>query len=309
MPGVQAVRQAAGDQADEEARDAKTAQQLWKLSAELTECDWPREFCEVNVPVVAGSVRPSPVFLAVVAITAARVEVFARRPPTIQPLAYVGVFTLVIAGWVVLLGLHQFAHAYTAFRFGDHGVAMRGYLTLNPLKYTHPVLCVPLIPIVFIALGGVHRRAGRGRVRADVIHDQEAEDDRQPRRAVHQRRVRRGPARGDGAVLRPGPGGVLGRHGVLRLPARATAAWPNSLPVPGLDGYGALEPHLSPDTQRALAPAKTWGCCSCSSFLFIASPLGNYFFAVVTWFVDLFGVKRFLVGNGLRLTQFWSAWL
>ena len=42
----------------------------------------------------------------------------------------------------------------TAFRFGDHGVAMRGYLTLNPLRYTHPVLSL-LIPIVFIALGGI----------------------------------------------------------------------------------------------------------------------------------------------------------
>ncbi len=33
----------------------------------------------------------------------------------------------------------------------------------------------------------------------------------------------------------------------------------NLLPVPGLDGYDALEPHLSPETQRALAPAKQYG--------------------------------------------------
>ena len=40
---------------------------------------------------------------------------------------------------------------------------------------------------------------------------------------------------------------------------QVTAAVLNLLPVPGLDGYGALEPHLSPDTQRALAPGKAVG--------------------------------------------------
>lgn len=47
---------------------------------------------------------------------------------------------------------------------------------------------------------------------------------------------------------------------------QVTAFVLNMLPIPDLDGYGALEPHLSPDTQRALQPAKQWGsssCCSC----------------------------------------------
>ncbi len=40
---------------------------------------------------------------------------------------------------------------------------------------------------------------------------------------------------------------------------QVTALLLNLLPVPGLDGYGALEPHLSADTRRALEPAKQWG--------------------------------------------------
>ena len=40
---------------------------------------------------------------------------------------------------------------------------------------------------------------------------------------------------------------------------QVTAFVLNMLPVPGLDGYSALEPHLSPQTQRALQPAKQWG--------------------------------------------------
>ena len=37
---------------------------------------------------------------------------------------------------------------------------------------------------------------------------------------------------------------------------QVTALLLNLLPIPGLDGYSALEPHLSPETQRALEPVK-----------------------------------------------------
>lgn len=61
-------------------------------------------------------------------------------------------FVFVFAGWIVSLCLHEFGHAYTAWRFGD--TQARGYLTLNPLQYTDPVLSIAL-PLVFIALGGI----------------------------------------------------------------------------------------------------------------------------------------------------------
>ena len=110
------------------------------------------------------SVRPSPIFLAIVAITAAgAVLAWLSADPT-RPLAYVGVFTFVIAGWLVSLCLHEFAHAYTAWRFGDHDVAARGYLTLNPLKYSHPLLSLGL-PVLFIALGGIGLPGGAVYVR------------------------------------------------------------------------------------------------------------------------------------------------
>lgn len=259
----------------------------------------------MNVPVVAGSVRPSPVFLAVVAVTAAGGVVAWMAGDAIKPLAYVGVFTLVIAGWVVSLCLHEFAHAYTAYRFGDHGVAMRGYLTLNPLKYTHPVLSL-LIPIVFIALGGIGVPGGAVYVRTDFM-------------TKRQKTIvsLAGPLTNVAfavilltitALLYDPDHNVFWAGMAFSGFLQVTAALLNLLPVPGLDGYGALEPHLSPETQRALAPAKVWGLLVLF-VLFIASPLGNYFFSVVAWFVDLFGVQRPLVGAGLRLTQFWSAWL
>ena len=79
---------------------------------------------------------------------------------------------------------------------------------------------------------------------------------------------------------------------------QVTAAVLNLLPIPGLDGYSALEPHLSPDTQRALDPAKQWAFFILL-LLLIATPLNQYFFSVVNWFVELSGVPTDLVGTGL----------
>ena len=63
-------------------------------------------------------------------------------------------FLFIVAGWVVTVCVHEFAHAFLAWRFGDDEVEARGYLSLNPLKYSHPVLSI-LLPVLFIAIGGI----------------------------------------------------------------------------------------------------------------------------------------------------------
>ncbi len=87
------------------------------------------------------------------------------------------VFLFVISGWLVSLCLHEYAHALVAFRAGDLGVAERGYLTLNPLKYSHPLLSI-VLPVVVVLLGGIGLPGGavwvehgqiRGRLRHTLI--------------------------------------------------------------------------------------------------------------------------------------------
>ena len=174
-----------------------------------------------------------------------------------RPLAYAGVFVLVIAGWVVSLCLHEFGHAYTAWRFGDHDVAVRGYLTLDPRQYVSPVLSLGCRSL-FIALGGIGLPGAAVYVRT-CVHD------------ARQRTMvsLAGPAANlvlavllltaDRPVLRPACirccGPAVAFLGFLQM----TALLLNLLPIPGLDGYGALEPHLSPETQRALDPVKPYG--------------------------------------------------
>ena len=77
---------------------------------------------------------------------------------------------------------------------------------------------------------------------------------------------------------------------------QVTAFVLNMLPVPGLDGYSALEPHLSPQTQRALQPAKQWAFFVLLLLLFTPQ-VNRWFFGVVLWFFDLSGVPPGLVAS------------
>jgi len=247
-------------------------------------------------------VRPSPIFLALVGLTALGGALAWLAGSSVRPLSYAGVFIFVIAGWVVSLCLHEFGHAFTAWRFGDHDVAVRGYLTLDPRRYSHPALSL-LLPMIAILLGGIGLPGAAVYVRTWFMTP--------ARRSMVSLA---GPAANlvlavlllaltrlfydpDHAVLWAG----VAFLGFLEL----TAVLLNLLPIPGLDGYDALEPHLSPETQRALAPAKQWGFFV---VLFLLLAASRWFFQVVLWFFDFSGVPQGLVAAGYSLTLFWSRW-
>src|SRR5512147_448356 len=63
-------------------------------------------------------------------------------------------FTIVLIGWIFSLCLHEFSHALVAYRGGDFTVREKGYLTFNPLKYTHPVYSL-VLPMLFLLAGGI----------------------------------------------------------------------------------------------------------------------------------------------------------
>ena len=258
----------------------------------------------MNIRPVHQSVRPSPVFLAILAVTVlGGVLAWVAASDAERPLAYAGVFVFVIAGWLVSLCLHEFGHAFTAWRFGDHDVAVRGYLTLNPLKYSSPMLSIAL-PLLFIALGGIGLPGGAVYVRTAFMT--------KTRRTIVSLA---GPfANLVLAVLLLGVTRLFydGAHVVFWAGMaflgflQVTALVLNLLPIPGLDGYGALEPHLSPQTQRALDGFKQWGFFILLIVL-IAPPLNGWFFDFVYRIYALLGGSAVLASIGSQLTLFWSA--
>jgi Zn-dependent protease len=260
----------------------------------------------VNVrPLQRPSVRPSPIFLALVAVTGVGgVLAWQCGSDVERPLAYLGVFVFVIVGWLVSLCLHEFAHAFSAWRFGDRGVEARGYLRLDPLKYSHPLLSLGL-PVLIIAIGGIGLPGG-------AVYVQTAGMTKRQRSLVSLA----GPATNlvlaivllAAARLGYDPQHAVFWAGVAFLGfLQVTAFVLNILPVPGLDGYGALEPHLSPQTRRTLAPIAPWGLFIVLLLLFTPR-LNAWFWGVVLWFFDLSGVPNALVRIGSTLTRFWSAW-
>ncbi|MGE2833013.1 site-2 protease family protein [Mycobacterium sp. SMC-4] len=259
----------------------------------------------MNAQPLRRSVRPSPIFWLLVTATVAGGAAAWLCGDRVQPLAYAGVFVLVLGGWVVSLCLHEFGHAYSAWRFGDRDVAVRGYLTLNPRKYSHPLLSLGF-PVLVIALGGIGLPGG-------AVYLQTAGMTQRQQTVV--------------SLAGPSMNVVLGvvllvATRVLFDPAHAvfwaglaflaflqvTAVLLNLLPIPGLDGYGALEPHLGAENRRAVAPAKQWGFVILLVLL-LAPPLNQWFFSAVYWVFDLSGVPAQLSSVGGALTRFWSAWL
>jgi Zn-dependent protease len=248
------------------------------------------------------SVRPSPIFLAIVAVTALGGALAWWDGAELGTLAHAGVFILVIAGWTVSLCLHEFGHAVTAWRFGDRDIAVRGYLSLDPRRYSHPLLSLGL-PMLFVALGGIGLPGAAIYVRTSFMT------------AAQRTMVSlAGPAanlllavliltltRLCFDVAHPVFWAGMAFLGFLQV----TAVLLNLLPIPGLDGYSALEPHLSPETQRALEPGKQFGWLLLLVIL-VAPPLNQWFFGFVYWFYELSGVPGGWANAGMRLTQFWS---
>lgn len=249
-----------------------------------------------------GAVRPSPIFLLVIAIAAVG-GVLAWDADVQSTRAKFGVFLLVVFGWIVTLCLHEFAHAFTAWRAGDREVELRGYLTLNPLKYSHPLLSI-VLPMVFIALGGIGLPGG-----AVYVHTHNV--------SPRMQRIISGAGPAVNAVcavllllvVRFFGSDTSHRafwYGLSFLAfLQITATLLNMLPVPGLDGYGILEPSLGYQTRRALDQFKPFGMLIVFALLFTPS-INQMFFDAVYSLYELSGVDADWSRYGSWLTRFWT---
>ncbi|CAM2888702.1 site-2 protease family protein [Skermania piniformis] len=248
-----------------------------------------------------AGLTPSPVFLATAAVTIGGGWLAARTDDPTGPTAKAGVFLLVVAGWIVTLCLHEFAHAVTAWRAGDRSVRQRGYLTLNPLRYANPVLSIGL-PVLFIALGGIGLPGGAVLVQTDPA-----------RRGTQTLISLAGPAVNATAAV--GLLIVIARFGsTASAPAlwyglsflaflQLTATVLNLLPVPGLDGYGALAPWLPADLRGSLDRFGGYGLLVVLALLFLPQVNAVFFDAVYGLF-DLSGVPSDWSRYGASLLRF-----
>jgi Zn-dependent protease len=250
------------------------------------------------------AVQPSPIFLGFVAVAVIAGWLCWRDNTPGSRSADFAVFVFVLAGWVVSLCLHEFGHAYAAYRAGDHSVEAAGYLTLNPFKYAHPFLSI-VLPLFFIVQGGIGLPGG-----AVYLHPHAFRS-----KAMQSLAAAAGPLSNvvfaaalltvahahedDAAHLRFWS--ALAFLGFLQV----SAAVLNLLPVPGLDGWAIIEPYLDPATVQGAEKIKPWGMLGVIVLLQF-NQFNTWFFDVVLRLYDLSGASRLLYSTGYYAFKFWQ---
>ncbi len=211
-------------------------------------------------------------------------------------------FIVVLVGWIFSLCLHEFSHALVAYYGGDTTVREKGYLTFNPLKYTHPVYSL-LLPLLFLVLGGIGLPGG----------------------AVYIETWRLRSRGWISAVSLAGPTANLVLAIVLGLvlrfaPVTAGGIWPglgflaflqvsalvlNLIPLPPFDGFGAIEPYLPMNLRASLE--QTRGMLSIALFfvLWYVPFINSAFWGLVGLIAQLAGVPLQLAQIGFSSFQFW----
>jgi Zn-dependent protease len=211
-------------------------------------------------------------------------------------------FIIVIVGWIFSLCLHEFSHALLAYKGGDTTVKEKGYLTFNPLKYTHPVYSI-VLPVVFLLLGGFGLPGG----------------------AVYIETWRLRSKRWESAVSLAGPASNLLLALILAivlnlLPVSSTGIWPglaflallqvtalvlNLIPVPPFDGYRALAPFLNQQLRFNIDQYSNMIMLLVFVALWYVPFVNNYFWMAVGWISLRLQIPLSLAMQGLTLFQFW----
>lgn len=247
--------------------------------------------------------RPGAVFYALVAAFAGACVWSAATPVTavaLGPADRAGPILAVILGWIVSLCIHEWAHAAVAYRGGDRTVAEKGYLTLDPRHYADPVWSVAM-PIAFLILGGLGLPGGAV--------------------WIEQHRIRSRAVRSLVSLAGPATNVVFGVVVLALVKAGAFAGAPsleaamaflgllefvtavlNLIPVPGLDGYGAIEPYLPHDLRAMLRPVAQYGIIILF-IVFVSTEAGGWLWEAGRWGTALLGVDDLTVDLGLLLSE------
>ena len=187
-------------------------------------------------------------------------------------------FVIVFFGWIFSLCLHEFSHAIVAYYGGDTTVKEKGYLTFNPLKYTHPVLSI-VLPVIIMLMGGIGLPGGAVYIERDRIRS----------------RVWLS------AMSLAGPTANILVAIVIAillqvLPESTSYFWPglsflfvlqiwaalfNLLPLPGLDGYGVIQPFLHPAIEMQLETIRPFAIWILILAIWYVPAIGDFFWKIV----------------------------
>jgi Zn-dependent protease len=244
----------------------------------------------------------SPIFISLVVFSIA-MAVFLWMEIGNNPRAFMIAF--IMGGWIVSVALHEFGHAIVAFWGGDESVEEKGYLTLNPLKYSNPILSI-ILPVFFLLMGGIGFPGGAVYVNIYAL-----------RKPSYRSLVSvAGPlANLLFALLLTVPFNDIPFYlffgftpeNFLKAIAflaflQITSIIINLLPIPGLDGFGILEPYLPGELVGFAQFIRPFGFMILYLFVFIDSPISDSFWSGVWTFTALLSPNlAYYANEGLKL--------
>ena len=211
-------------------------------------------------------------------------------------------FTIVLIGWIFSLCLHEFSHALVAYLGGDTTVKDKGYLTFNPLKYTHPVYSL-LLPLLFLVMGGIGLPGGAVYIETWRLRS----------RGWMSAVSLAGPTANlilaiiIGLVLRFGPvtsSGLWPAIAFLGL-LQVIAVVLNLIPIPPLDGYGVIAPFLPNDFRQRANQFAGFGVWILFFLMWYVPIFGALFWGIAGGVASLMGVPLQLAFLGQSQFQFW----
>lgn len=211
-------------------------------------------------------------------------------------------FIYVVAGWIFSLCLHEWAHARVAYEGGDTSVKDKGYLSFNPFSYMHPLLSI-VLPLLFLFMGGLGLPGGAVYI-----------DESRLKNALWNSLVSlAGPAANlalavvIGLIFRFAPppadagGPALAFLGVLQV----SAVLFNLIPLPPLDGYGILRPHLDNQTRSFLDSFSMMGIFLLFVLFNNVESLSDSFWHLVYNISDFLGIPWSYAALGQEQFMFW----
>lgn len=194
----------------------------------------------------------------------------------------------VILGWIVSVCLHEFGHAIVAYWGGDTTVKDKGYLTLNPLKYTDIGYSLAL-PVVFLVLGGVALPGAAVYINHTLLRS----------RGWNSAVSAAGPfMTGVVAIALALPfnlGWATEDHWfwyalALLASYQVAALCFNLFPVPSFDGFGILEPWLPQPVQQTVRRWGRYGYLILFAILWTVPAANQGFWALVNGTSQLLGI-------------------
>ncbi len=216
------------------------------------------------------------------------------------------VFIIVTVLWVFSVCLHEFGHAWAAYRGGDYTVREKGYLTLNPLNYTHPVYSL-LMPVVFMMMGGIGLPGGAVYIERHLLRS----------RGWDTWVSLAGPAMQLPLIilislmfklgwLQNDPGSLASVSLGFLLQLEISSLILNLLPVPPLDGFQAIAPWLPEETREKMFAVSNQAIWILFLALWFIPPLNAALWNSVYFFCDLVGVDPYLGHIGWKTFRFWE---